>query len=305
MVSRPVAESDLTALWTIRRDGSELRQITDPSRNPLDSSVHNGPEVATHSPHKSLAGPDVRHDPTWIRQDHAAPRMSALNPQKVDAPSENRCLFQRNHSPMSSRPRTLRTLLSTLCLLVAAASGCGVIDTEPPRDTTDPNPGPFRVDQTPAWSPNGRFIAYHRDALRTDDTTDASGLYVLDLETNATSLLRGGSARSPDWRSDGKRLAFSTGNIYTIQPDGSDLRQVTEFGSSFRPHWSPSAKPSPSVAPARRKRSASGSLTYLTRRSLDSGGWRTRTGSRTESALCTVSVTNSGRLTRPAPTQRN
>ena len=34
--SRPAQERDLTALWTIRRDGSDLRQITTPSRNPLN-----------------------------------------------------------------------------------------------------------------------------------------------------------------------------------------------------------------------------------------------------------------------------
>lgn len=33
---KPGHESDLTALWTIRRDGSDLRQLTDPSRNPLN-----------------------------------------------------------------------------------------------------------------------------------------------------------------------------------------------------------------------------------------------------------------------------
>jgi TolB protein len=34
--AKPARESDLTALWTIRRDGSNLRQLTDPSRNPLN-----------------------------------------------------------------------------------------------------------------------------------------------------------------------------------------------------------------------------------------------------------------------------
>jgi TolB protein len=65
-----------------------------------------------------------------------------------------------------------------------------------------------------------------------------SGLYVLNLETDETRLLVEGSARSPDWRPDGKRIAFTTGNIYTIRPDGSDPRQVTDFGDSFFPTWS-------------------------------------------------------------------
>jgi Tol biopolymer transport system component len=34
--SRPASESDYTALWIVNRDGSNLRQITTPSRNPLN-----------------------------------------------------------------------------------------------------------------------------------------------------------------------------------------------------------------------------------------------------------------------------
>ncbi|MEF8796762.1 MAG: hypothetical protein V5A22_14840 [Salinivenus sp.] len=99
------------------------------------------------------------------------------------------------------------------------------------------------MDQTPAWSPSGDRIAYHHNALWTPDSVDdVSGLYMLNLETDSTRLLVEGSARSPDWRPDGKRLAFTTGNVYTIRPDGSDLKQVTEFGSSFQPHWSPDAQ---------------------------------------------------------------
>jgi TolB protein len=139
---------------------------------------------------------------------------------------------------MLSRSGTVRALLPAL-LVLALLNGC---DSREPRNTHDPNPGPFRVDQTPAWSPNGNQIAYHHDAGRTEDTTDASGLYVLDLETDSTRLLVEGSARSPDWRPDGERIAFTTGNIFTIRPDGSDLKQVTDHGSAYFPSWAPDGK---------------------------------------------------------------
>jgi len=103
-------------------------------------------------------------------------------------------------------------------------------------------PEVFPTDQAPAWSPSGNYIAYHHDALWTDDTTDVSGLYVRDLEADSTWLVIEGSARSPDWRPDGERIAFSAGDIYTIRPNGSDLQQVTDLGSSFRPRWSPDGK---------------------------------------------------------------
>jgi TolB protein len=140
---------------------------------------------------------------------------------------------------MHSRFETVRLLLPALFVLAVLASGCDVTDNEQRQDTTDPNPGPFRVDQTPAWSPDGSRILYHHDAGRTEDTTDVSGLYILNLETDSTRLLVEGSARSPDWRADGERIAFTTGNVYTIRPDGSDLQQVTDHGSAFFPSWAP------------------------------------------------------------------
>lgn len=130
-----------------------------------------------------------------------------------------------------------------LVLLAACAVGLGGCDmsSEPDIPEVQPPDPPevFPTDQAPAWSPSGNYIAYHHDALWTDDTTDVSGLYVRDLEADSTWLVIEGSARSPDWRPDGERIAFSAGDIYTIRPNGSDLRRVTSFGSSFQPRWSP------------------------------------------------------------------
>jgi len=141
---------------------------------------------------------------------------------------------------MRSRFGIIYTLLPTLLVLAVLASGCDLTDDERRGGTTDPNPGPFRVDQTPAWSPSGDRIAYHHNALWTPDSVDdVSGLYLLNLETDSTRLLVEGSARSPDWRPDGERVAFTTGNVFTVRPDGSDLKQVTDFGDSFFPNWSP------------------------------------------------------------------
>jgi len=132
-------------------------------------------------------------------------------------------------------------VLAGLIVLAVALAGCDFSEEE----QTWPPPTPpevFPTDRTPAWSPGGDRIAYHHDAGGTEDTTDVSGLYVLNLETDATRLLVEGSARSPDWRPDGERIAFTTGNIYTIRPDGSDLQRVTGFGSSFDPRWSPDGR---------------------------------------------------------------
>ncbi len=131
----------------------------------------------------------------------------------------------------------LLVLLSGL-LIPVLLIGCDTTENQtmpPPTGAPPPHP----VDQTPAWSPDGDRIVYHHNALWTEDSTDVSGLYILNLETDSTRLLVEGSARSPDWRPDGERIAFAAGDIFSIRPDGSDLQRLIDFGDAFHPNWSP------------------------------------------------------------------
>lgn len=131
---------------------------------------------------------------------------------------------------------TSRFLLSAVLVLTAALlASCDTL--EPPKE-----PEVVPVDQMPAWSPDGRSIAYLHDARWSEDTTDVTGLYVLDLETEATRLVVEGLAMCPDWHPDGERIVFSGGDLFTIRADGSNLRQVTIHGHAFFPSWSPTGK---------------------------------------------------------------
>lgn len=133
--------------------------------------------------------------------------------------------------PNAARQAQVLALLG--CLL---AAGC---------DTMGP-PAPQAVvpeDRQPAWSPDGRRIAYfhwekHEDAAE-GDASYPTGLYMLDLASGERSLVVEGLARAPDWSPDGERLVFAAGDLFTVRPDGSDLRQVTRHGSAFFPRYSP------------------------------------------------------------------
>lgn len=122
--------------------------------------------------------------------------------------------------------------LSGWILIVIIATGCG--------NSIGPDPIlSISIDEMPAWSPEGDRIAYHHFNPDPAESSYPSGLYVLNLQTGQRTLVIEGPAFNPDWSPDGQWLAFNSGDIYRIKPDGSELQQVTETGNAFFPAWSP------------------------------------------------------------------
>lgn len=81
----------------------------------------------------------------------------------------------------------------------------------------------------PAWSPDGDYIAYE----------EYDDIHVLEVESGATTRVTEHRARdfSPAWYADGSRIAFvsdRSGNydIYSCEPDGSDVEQLIDMGAS-------------------------------------------------------------------------
>jgi TolB protein len=97
----------------------------------------------------------------------------------------------------------------------------------------------------PAWSPDGKRIAFVRD--RQIYVATAAG-------TNARRLTNTPTEKSsPSWSSDGKRIAFSNTHRYRdpardddrlaiIAADGSGQREITDTNPNFwadAPAWQP------------------------------------------------------------------
>jgi Tol biopolymer transport system component len=104
------------------------------------------------------------------------------------------------------------------------------------------NPGGF--DSHPSWSPDGQRIVFARDGLAI--VTVATGV--------VTRLTLPGVIQAPAWSPDGRHIAFArhtaepglgAWDIYTVHPDGADMRRraaaVARLGNTVEPSWIGSA----------------------------------------------------------------
>jgi hypothetical protein len=123
---------------------------------------------------------------------------------------------------------------------VARTDGSGV------APLTDPSTG----GSDPAWSPDGRTIAFKGGR---NDTTRA--LYVIPADGSGPARrlssigVGGGTALVPAWSPDGRTIAFAggtlggeDGSIWTVEPDTGVLTQIDANPGDLAPSWSPDGR---------------------------------------------------------------
>jgi Tol biopolymer transport system component len=95
----------------------------------------------------------------------------------------------------------------------------------------------------PAWGPDGK-IAFTGYRGRPERGTQRAGLYVVNLESDATTTLATSpSLGYPAWSPDGSKIAFQRNGpragLFVVNADGTELRRLTDGRWDSEAEWSP------------------------------------------------------------------
>jgi TolB protein len=98
---------------------------------------------------------------------------------------------------------------------------------------------------SPAWSPNGLFVAFSWVRNYGPGAPGGADIYVMDIATKQWIQLTHNSGRNdyPSWSADNRHIVFQSTRsgreeIWTMLADGTRQQPLTNSGSNTQPNWS-------------------------------------------------------------------
>ena len=222
-------------IWVIDPDGTGERKVSHAPRGYVDLAPDWAPDGSRVVFQR--CGPNFGRCTIWsVEPDGSGEKMLSPSCQSGSCPDDT----SPSYSPDGRELAFVRFGAGKDAIVVADTS------LRHPREVFSFGrvPGRPNVD-SPAWSPDGKQLAFvvSNENGTSFKPVDGVAIEVVNVDGNGRRRLtpwklRAGTWDGLDWSPDGGRILFRTkqstrtdagGNLYTIRPDGTGLRQLTHF----------------------------------------------------------------------------